>query len=278
MFGLRGRATAALVAYLLAPVGIDGQTQADALHRPFDEILDLNVRDGFVYYAALRQTRGELDRYVASLDVPPDVLERWSRDERLAFWLNAYNAFVLQTVIDRYPIRGRATEYPPNSIRQIHGAFDKRTFRAGRRALTLDDVEKKILPEFKEPRAYFAVSAGAVGSGRLRSEAYRGGNLESQLVAATKEFFTTLEHVELDRGLGELRISAIIGWHEQEFSTAYATGDTRFSGRSPIERAAIGLLSPYVYPSERQFLERNEFRVRYKEFDWTLNDLTGGRK
>ena len=265
-------------ALLLAASSPAGQSRADALHRSFDGILEVNVRDGFVYYNALKQTRGALDRYVASLDVAPAVFAAWSRDERLAFWINAHNAFVLQTVVDRYPIRGRAKEYPPDSIRQIYGAFDKRTFRAAGHAVTLDEIEKKILPEFKDPRAYFALSAAAVGSGRLRSEAYRGADLDRQLAAMTAEFLTTQEHVELDRGQNELAISAVIGWHQQEFVAAFGGGDPRFEARSAVERAAIALLAQHLYPSARQFLERNEFRVRYKEFNWRLNDLTGGRR
>jgi hypothetical protein len=278
MSPIRTVALAAAVLSLAAAAPAPAQVRADALHRPFDEILEVNVRDGYVYYNALKQTRNALDRYVASLNVTPAVLDAWSRDERLAFWINAYNACALQTVVDRYPIRGRAKEYPPDSVRQIHGAFDKRTFRVAGRAVTLDEIEKTILPEFTDPRAYFALSAGAVGSGRLRSEAYRGADLERQLAAAATEFLTTQEHVQLDRVQNELAISAVIGWHEQEFIAAFGGGDPTFATRGPIERAVIALLSPHLYPSERQFLERNEFRVRYKAFDWRLNDLSGGRR
>src|SRR5262245_14395286 len=70
------------------------------MHAPLDEVLDLNVRDGLVYYRALKGTRGKLDQYAASLNVPAETVARWSRDEQKAFWLNAYNVFVLQTVID----------------------------------------------------------------------------------------------------------------------------------------------------------------------------------
>lgn len=278
MVSTRVGATVFRVAVLLSvPAVSAGQPVPDALHRPLDEILELNVRDGFVYYHALQQTRGALDRYVASLDVPRATFDGWPRERRLAFWLNAYNAFVLQTVVDRYPIRGRAKEYPPDSIRQIHGAFDRRQFRAAGRSVTLDDIEKRILPEFRDPRVYLALGMGAVASGRLRSEAYAADRLETQLAAAAAEFVITQEHVEVDQNLSELRISAIIGWHEQEFVTAYGDGDARFAARSPIERAVIALVTPRLYPSERQFIERNEFRVTYKEFNWRLNDLTGGR-
>ncbi len=275
---MRWRSIRAAVAFIAALVVVSGlsatQSSPDPLHRPLDEILELNVRDGFVYYQALRQSRGALDRYIASLDVQRAAFDGWPRERRLAFWLNAYNAFVLQTVVDRYPIRGRAEEYPPDSIRQIHGAFDKRQFRVAGRAVTLDDIEKRMLPEFRDPRVYVAIGMGAVGSGRLRSEAYTGDRLDIQLAGATAEFLATQEHVEIDRNLNELRISAIIGWHEQEFVAAYGDGDPRYAARGPIERAVVTLVTPHLYPSERRFLERNEFRVRYKEFNWRLNDLS----
>ncbi len=278
MSSIRPVALCAAVIFVLTAAPAAAQVRAETLHRPFDEILEVHVRDGFVYYNALKQTRGALDRYVKSLDIPASALEGWPREDRLAFWINAYNAFVLQTVVDRYPIRGRAKEYPPDSIRQIPGAFDKRTFRAAGRAATLDEIERRMLPDFKDPRAYFALSAGAVGSGRLRSESYRGADLERQLAAATAEFLTTQEHVELDRGGNELTVSAVIGWHEPEFIAAFGGGDPRFETRSPVERAVIALVAPRLYPSEREVLERNQFRVRYKEFNWRLNDLAHGRR
>ena len=131
----------------------------DALQRPLDQILDLNVRDGLVYYRALRSERGRLDRYAASLNVSAATYDAWSREHKMAFWINAYNAFVLQTVIDRYPIKGASKSYPPNSIRQIPGAFEQIKHRAAGRSVTLDEIEKTILPQFKEPRVYLALGA-----------------------------------------------------------------------------------------------------------------------
>ena len=143
-------------------------------HRPYDQIIDLNVRDGMVYYRALRGERARLDRYVASLNVPAATYQGWSRDEKVAFWLNGYNAIVLQTVINHYPIRGKSSQYPQNSIRQISGAFERAKYRLAGKSLTLDEIEKTVLPEFGDPRVYLALGRGAVGSGRLRSEAYTG--------------------------------------------------------------------------------------------------------
>ena len=133
----------------------------DPLHRPFDQILDLNVRDGLVYYRALKSERGRLDRYAASLNVPAATYEGWRREEKMAFWVNAYNAFVLQTVDRSLSDSGREHEYPAESIRQIPGAFETIRHRAAGRNVTLDEIEKTILPEFKEPRLQLAIGRGA---------------------------------------------------------------------------------------------------------------------
>ena len=102
---------------------------SDPLHRPLDQILDVNVRDGLVYYRALKAARGALDRYVASLNVTPAAYTALSREAKMAFWVNAYNAFVLQTVINHYPIHGTSSAYPASSIRQIPGAFEQAKHR-----------------------------------------------------------------------------------------------------------------------------------------------------
>ena len=62
---------------------------AELLHRPLDQILDVNVRDGLVYYRALKADRGRLDRYIASLNVPAATYQGWSKGQQMAFWVNA---------------------------------------------------------------------------------------------------------------------------------------------------------------------------------------------
>src|SRR5436190_23876887 len=99
-----------------APVGAQND-----LYAPFDKILDTYVRDGYVYYLALQRDRAPLDRYVASLDISRARIEGWAKADQEAFWINAYNAIVLRTVIDNYPIRAHSTQFPAKSIRQIPG-------------------------------------------------------------------------------------------------------------------------------------------------------------
>jgi Protein of unknown function, DUF547 len=250
---------------------------SDPLHRPLDEILDVNVRDGLVYYRALQSQRGRLDRYAASLDVPAASLASWSREQKMAFWVNAYNTFVLQTVINRYPIRGRSPDYPASSIRQIPGAFEKTPHLAAGRNVTLDEIEKTVLPEFKEPRLHLALGRGAVGSGRLRSEAYTAARLKEQLESVQAEFIRDEQMIAIDRTAGTMAVTPIVSWNADHFIAAYDPGATGpMAQRSPIERALIAFITPHLFPLEREFVQQNQFRVIYRPFDWRLNDLTGG--
>ena len=242
---------------------------AELLHRPLDQILDTNVRDGLVYYRALKGERGRLDRYVASLNVPAATYQGWSRPQQIAFWVNAYNAFVLETVVNHYPMRG--------TIRQIPGAFDKNTWRAAGKTVTLDGIEKTFIHDFKDPRLYFALGRGAVGSGRLRSEAYTAERLEKQLADIENEFVTNRYMYRADKMSNTISVTPIISWREADFIAAYDKADAVFAQRSPIERAIITFIRPHLLPLEKELVQKNEFKIAFHEMDWRLNDLTGGR-
>ena len=267
-----------ILAVVLLALMAQSPPDVELMHRPLDAILDVYVRDGLVYYRALKSERARLDRYVSSLDVPPATYTAWSREQQMAFWVNAYNVFVLRTVIDNYPIRGRSEAYPATSIRQIAGAFERTKHRAAGRSVTLDEIEKTILPAFKEPRLYLALGRGALGSGRLRSEAFTGERLAAQLDAVQTDFMTRRAMMTIDRATDVLTLTPIISWHEAEFIAAYDRGDSGpLAQRSPIERAIIAFMTPRLLPLEKEFVQKNAFRVVFHAFDWRLNDLTGGR-
>jgi len=249
----------------------------DPLHKPFDEILDLYVRDGLVYYLALRNERARFDRYVDALGgVTADTLKSWPPDRQLAYWINAYNAFVLRTVIDNYPIRGRSAEYPQNSIRQIPGAFERRQFRAGGRMLTLDAIERDVIGGFGDPRALLALGRGALGSPRLKSEAFTAERLDSQLETMTSELVTRRELVFVDIVNDRLAVNPIFSWREDIFTKALADkAPAAYASRSPLERSVLSLIEPLLVPTEADYLRKNSFRMTFSDFDWRLNDLTG---
>ena len=110
------------------------------------------MRDGLVYYRALRAERSALDRYVRSLRDVPAGFDDWPTGQRIAFWLNSYNALVLRTVVDHYPIRGDSPRYPSDSIRQIPGAFEGIAHTVAGREITLDRIESSVLASFGDPR------------------------------------------------------------------------------------------------------------------------------
>ena len=270
------RAVAAcLCAFLLVAAPRAQDVSADTARRmALDQILDTYVRDGFVYYHALQVERGKLDGYIAQLDrAAPDQLPR---NDQIAFWLNAYNALVLKTVVDHYPIHGQSTAYPAKSLRQVPGAFERLSHRVGGRQLTLDQIEQTILARFNDPRLYFAIGRGSVGGGRLRSAAFVPATLDTQLAEVAAECTNRAQCIHLDMASNTMTASAVFSWRQQDFIAAGASqAPPVFATRSPIERAILAFVGPKLTTTERDFLEKNTFRLAYEAYDWTLNDLTG---
>ncbi len=266
---------AALIAASIAVAPAAQESLGEAARRKtFDQILDLYVRNGDVYYRALRSDRAKLDGYVTL--ITGVSVDKWPREEQIAFWLNAYNALVLRTVIDHYPIAGKSSEYPAKSVRQIPGAFDRTVRHVAGRSLTLDQIEKDVLSQFHDPRVYFAFGRGAVGGGRLRSEAFVPERIEEQLADVAAECVSRAQCVQLEHEANRLTVSSIFSWHEKEFAAAYADkAPPSLASRSPIERAVVAFVSPKLLTAERDMIAANTFQMVYKPFDWTLNDLTG---
>ena len=183
---------------------------------------------------------------------------------------------MLRTVIDGYPIRGKSPDYPANSIRQIPGAFERRTFRAGGRLLTLDAIEKEVIGELGDPRALLALSRGAVGGPRLKSEAFTAERLDSQLATMASELLMHRDLVFVDVANGRLSVNPLFSWREDIFTKSLANrAPAIYATRSPLERAVLSLIDPLLVASEAEFLRKNTFSMSFHDFDWKLNDLTG---
>ena len=120
-----------------------------------------------------------------------------------------------------------------------------------------------MLPAFKEPRLFLALGRGAVGSGRLRSEAFSGATgSPQQLDAVAADFMTQEQMIKIDREAGTISVTPILSWREAEFVAAYDPGATGPSAqRSPIERAIIAFITPRLLPLEKEFVQKNAFRV-----------------
>ena len=146
------------------------------------------------------------------------------------------------------------------------------------RTLTLDQIEQTVLPAFADPRLYFALGRGAVGGGRLRSEAFTAAALEEQLAEVASECLSRAQCVHIDRA-GEQagsQLHLLVAREGVRGGLCRKGGGSLRDTRSPIERAILAYVQPKLLQTEQEFLEKNTFRLAYRPFDWSLNDLTGG--
>ena len=254
--------TVALVCVALA-AGLRGQPEApppvDPVHAAFDGILDIYVRDGLVYYNALRQERARSSlRPVAGRARHPGLVDD---RQRLAFWINAYNAFVLRTVIDHYLIRGRAAAYPANSIRQCPAP--SRSGVPGRRADgdAGSDREGHHRPDGRR--------AGAAGArprrARQPAPAQRGlhGGPPRRAARGAARRSSIAASWCTSRAGNTLSVTPLFSWREAAFVAGFAgRAEARYAARSPLEQAVLGLIGPHVVRSEAT-PEQNRFTMAF---------------
>ncbi|MCP4040708.1 MAG: DUF547 domain-containing protein, partial [Gammaproteobacteria bacterium] len=178
-----------LISILLSPAcGLEQDTYATVpfnhQHTLFDRILTAYVKGGLVNYKALKSDQDALDRYLESLAVVTQKqIEGWSRQQKLAFWINAYNAFTIKVILEHYPIARSILadplqRYPANGIRQIPGVWKGLKWQAAGRAYSLDHMEHVIMrQEIVEPRIHFVLVCASLGCPLLESRAFDAENL-----------------------------------------------------------------------------------------------------
>ena len=223
-------------------------------------------------YSALKTDRADLDAAVDAFAQPTRVEEQsWSRAQRLAFWINAYNAFTLRAIIDHYPIRGSwLTLGPRNSIRQIDGVWTTLRWRAAGREVTLDDIEHQILRrELKEPRIHFAINCASVSCPPLPPEPYRAETLDAQLDEAARRYLESPEGLRIDGDT--LRVSSILRWYGEDFVETFAS--LAPEGRDQKERAVRGVIIRFGPAEGAALARKTSARIRFLSYNWSLNDV-----
>jgi len=226
-------------------------------HSAFDELLKKHVVKGMVDYDAFAQS-GAFKKYLESLGAVDPA--RLSEPERLAYWINVYNAYTI-ALVNRHEERA--------SIRNIgegEGLIRPRSpwkepiVKAGGRTYTLDELESDVIrKQFHEPRVHFALVCAAVSCPPLRSEAYTGEKLEPQLESQARLFLLDAARgSSVDVKNGVVHASRIFEWYKDDFGGSDdAVG--RFIARYHSE-------SP-----EKQLLTSGRFKMEFLEYDWTLN-------
>ncbi len=238
----------------------------------YAKVIRDHVQMPSVDYAALKKGRAALDAAVnAFAQTTPAEEQAWTREQRLAFWINAYNAFTLRTIVDHYPIRGSwLTLQPRNSIRQIDGVWTTMRWRAAGRELTLDDIEHQILRrELKEPRIHFAINCASVSCPPLPPEPYRAETLDAQLDETARRYLASPEGLRIDGDT--LRVSSILRWYGEDFVERFAS--IAPEGRDQIERAVRGVIIRFGPPEAGALARKASTRIRFLSYDWSLNDV-----
>ena len=283
MFLSRGRrrglvSTALIQALLLsaspAGTGLTAQTtEFDHDYRAYAQLLRDYVSGALVDYATLARDRHALEVVATELgQVSEADLDAWSREHRLAYWINAYNIFTLKAIVDNYPIRGSWFSLSPrNSIKQIDGVWDRLTWKAGGREVTLDQIEHEILrPGFDEPRIHFAVNCASSSCPPIRSEPYRVDLLDRQLMLAARDFLASDLGMQVSGST--LRVSRIFDWYGDDFIPQFA--HLVDADRSEKERAILGIIAKYGPTEAATLAQEGRAEIRFLKYDWGLNDLS----
>jgi len=244
---------------------------ADILNNFVDE-------DGMVDYRALRRKRLELKKLLDEFDeLDPNEYNSWPKEDKIAFWINAYNIQMLNIMVDNYPIdasRILSLFWGPYSIRHIKGIWTDYKFMVMDEEFTLREIQQRFFhKEFDEPRIYFALSYASLSSPPLRNEPYYGYKLSQQLEDQTRRFLSSGLALKIDRDKQTVYLSAILQstWHGQEFIGKFAT-DKKFKDQQPATRAVLNFITPYIAQRDVDFLEVENYSVEYMKYDWTLND------
>lgn len=250
----------------------------DHTYALYGSLLRKYVRDARVDYKGFISSKAELEKFLDSLGrVREEEYQAWTEPEKLAFWINAYNAFTIDAILENYPISRRFSLIglfvPSNSILQIKGVWDGLKWKAAGKTLTLGEIEHEILrKEFDEPRIHAAINCASIGCPDLRGVAYTRDKLEEQLSQASAGFINNgVKGLEIDEHDGRVRFSKIFKWFGEDFVDKYG-GQYEFEGRSEKENAILNFALIYLADdNKKDFLKRNDFDMGWLGYDWHLN-------
>jgi len=196
--------------------------------------------DGNVNYKALKSDSSKLIAYINLLSKNTPS-KSWSKEEKLAYWINAYNSLTVDLIIRNYPIK---------SIKDIKNPWKQRLWDFGDKNYNLDEIEHEILRNMDEPRIHFAIVCASYSCPKLQNEAFTADGLEAQLTNATKEFLADTNRNEISEK--SIKISKIFDWFSKDFTQNGSLIDflNRYSGVT---------ISPKA-------------KKRFKDYNWDLNE------
>lgn len=220
-------------------------------HSSFDSLLKENVDvDGWVDYGQLKASSDRLDAYIDTIGNAE--IDELGRSERLAFLINAYNAFTLKLIVEHYPL---------DSIKEISDAdrWDAVRWNLAGQTVSLNQIEHELIrPNFKEPRIHFALVCAAIGCPPLSNEAYSGIDLEKQLTRQATYVHQHKTWFDYEVGSGQLKLTQLYKWYGDDFVQVAGS----------VEKFA----ATYAPVLQRDLTSGSIPNVQWLDYDWALND------
>lgn len=209
-------------------------------HETWNQLLSKYVSStGKVNYSGIKNDIAKLDAYLSILKKNPPQ-DDWSRSEKMAFWINAYNAFTVKLIVDNYPV---------SSITSLHGGkpWDVKWIKIGGKTYSLNNIENDILrPKYKDARIHFAVNCAAKSCPPLLNRAWTANNLELNFEQQAKAFVNNSDFNSISTK--KVQVSKIFEWYAADF----------------------GNLIEYLNRYSETEIKPNA-KVEFKEYDWALN-------
>lgn len=211
-------------------------------HSQWDALLKRYVdSDGLVDYRGFKNDRKELNQYLQMLSAQSPN-EKWSVQELLAFYINLYNAYTVDLILDNYPVQ---------SIKDINGPWTRGIVPVGTNNLSLGGIENGVLRKMEEPRIHFAINCASISCPKLRNEAYTASRINEQLDSAAREFINSSKN-ELNPS--QPKLSSIFDWYANDYVV---------NGGKNV----VAYINQY---SDVRIDEKAT--ISYKEYNWNLNE------
>lgn len=219
-------------------------------HKDFNQTLKQHVKDGVVNYQTLA-TSQSFNAYLSDLKhVAPQKLP--TPNHRLAFWINAYNAFAIKGIIDGLS---------PSTFSGRLTYFIAQEYIVGDESINLYDLERKILiPAFREPRIHFAIVCASQSCPKLQSQAYTPENIDQQLTFSAEQFINDPTRNHFDQKQKVAYLSQIFEWFQEDF--------INHSGSIPHYIAQFITDQALV-----EDLRNTPYTIEFLEYDWGLNGI-----
>lgn len=266
------RLPAVLIAVLLLLVSPFASAAFDHSYADYGRLLAKHVKwnakgtASAVDYAGLKKDRAALGKVLAGFSaVRQEQFDQFSRDQQLAFLINAYNGFTLELILTRYP--------DLESIKDLGGFFsgspwskDFFTLLGSKR--TLDWIEHERIRKsgaYNEPRIHFVVNCASIGCPALRPEPLVAESLETTLEDSTRRFFSDRTRNYYDASDQELQVTKLLDWYEEDFTKGHQGID---SVKGFLARYATQLSDD---PAIQKKISAGELDYGFTSYDWALN-------